>query len=261
MFNLSSIEIVIIVLSLALLLMLIFNLYKYIKHKKRKNLNYVIDVLVILVLLVLVVYTKNYFIREDREYAFDYESIPEYVDEGYIVLNNNEPFFNEEEWEEGILHFSELDKLGRCNEAHALLNYDLLPEEERGSIEEVKPSGWQVARYDDLIEDKFLFNRCHLIAFELCGENANPLNLITGTRYMNLNMVIYENQVSSYIHRTSNPVLYRVTPIFIDRELVCRGLLLEAKSIYDNQISFCVYFYNVQPGIEINYSNGESRRK
>ena len=261
MFNLTSIQISIIVLFLLLLIVLLYNLYKYLKHKKRKNLNYVIDCLILFGLLAVVLYNKNPFIKEDKEYVFDYESIPEYVDEAYIVLNDNEPFFEDEKWEEGVLHFSELDKLGRCKEAYALLNYDLLPDEERGSIEEVKPSGWQVARYDDLIEDKYLFNRCHLIAFELCGENANPLNLITGTRYMNLNMVYFENQVSSYIHHTSNPVLYRVTPVFIDSELVCRGILLEAKSIYDNQVSFCVYLYNVQPGIDINYSNGDSRRK
>lgn len=263
MTSLSQLEIIAIILVIIIILFLLFSIFMYAKNKKKKYRDYIVDALVLLAFIIVFVISRNYFFHEEREYSFDYASIPESNGEGYIVLNDNEPFFTKEDesWKEGELSFSSLDRLGRCREAHALLNYDLLPEEERGSIEEVKPSGWQVARYDDLIEDKYLFNRCHLIAFELCGENANNLNLITGTRYMNLNMVLYENQVSLYIHRTANPVLYRVTPVFIDNELVARGVLLEAKSIYDDEIRFCVYFYNEQPGIEINYTNGDSRRK
>ena len=261
MFINMTIDPFVVVIAIILLACIILFSFLYLKYKRKKYKNYVLDLIIILAILGLVVVSRNYFLNNQREYAFDYESLPETSEEGYVFINDNEPFFNDEDWIKGELHFSDLDNLGRCGEAYALLNYDLLPEEDRGSIDSVMPSGWQVAKYEDLIQDKFLFNRCHLIAFELCGENANILNLITGTRYMNLNMVLYENQVSSYIHRTGNPVLYRVTPVFIDRELVARGVLIEAKSLYDNQVRFCVYFYNEQPGIEIDYNTGHSHRK
>ena len=157
--------------------------------------------------------------------------------------------------------YAPLDELGRCGVAEACIGRDLMPTEDRGSIGQVKPSGWQTVKYD-FINGKYLYNRCHLIGFQLTAENANAGNLITGTRYMNVDgMLPFENMVADYIKETDNHVLYRVTPIFVDEELVARGVLLEAKSVEDNGegILFCVYVYNNQPGVEIDYLTGASK--
>lgn len=188
--------------------------------------------------------------------------VPEYSDVPYAVVHENKPFFNEEDYNsEPFESYAELDKYGRCGVASALVGVETLPKERRGSIGEVKPSGWHTIRYDNVIGDKYLYNRCHLIAFELTGENANPNNLITGTRYMNVEgMLPFENRVANYVKETKNHVLYRVTPIFDGRNLVASGVLMEAYSIEDNGagVMFNVYCYNVQPGIGIDYSNGDS---
>ena len=157
--------------------------------------------------------------------------------------------------------YSELDYLGRCGTAYANLSKELMPTEERGEIGSIKPSGWHTVKYPELIDDRYLYNRCHLIAFSLAGENANEKNLITGTRYMNIQgMLPFEREVLDYINETNNHVLYRVTPCFNEEELVARGVHMEAYSIEDQGmgISFNVFVYNVQPGILIDYSNGDS---
>jgi DNA-entry nuclease len=155
----------------------------------------------------------------------------------------------------------ELDSLGRCGTAYACVGVDIMPTEERGEIGMIKPSGWQTVRYDDLIDGMYLYNRCHLIGYQLAGENANEQNLITGTRYLNVEgMLPFENQVADYVNGTKNHVLYRVTPVFDGDNLLASGVLMEAYSVEDDGkgISFCVFAYNVQPGVNINYANGES---
>ena len=193
------------------------------------------------------------------------ESVIEDANIPYSVINNNIPTFTDEEKKqtEEYKKFSSLDSLGRCGTAQALIGVDLLPTEERGSIGMVKPSGWHTVRYDDLISDRYLYNRCHLIAHSLCGENANEENLITGTRYMNVEgMLPFEMEVLDYVRDTQNHVLYKVTPIFKDDELVARGVQMQAYSIEDNGkgISFNVYCPNVQPNIVIDYKTGDSKR-
>lgn len=193
------------------------------------------------------------------------EMIPDYSGEDVIVLNDNIPNFTEHDVEniEGE-YYSELDELGRCGPAVAMLHYSMMPTEERGTIGQVKPSGWHTIKYPDLIEGLYLYNRCHLIAYALTGENANEQNLITGTRYMNATtMLPYERQLMSYLDDSDYHVLYRVTPYFKDDELVARGVELEAYSVEDNgkDICFHVFVYNVQPGIEIDYATGESAVK
>ena len=195
---------------------------------------------------------------------FVYEELP--ADSGIpsAEINGNIPYFTEEEKNtDEYESYGKLDRLGRCTPAMAMIGRDMMPGEEREEIDSIRPSGFVGAKYDDLIEDGFLYNRCHLIAFELTGENANAENLITGTRYMNtMGMLPYENMTASYIRRTGNHVLYRVTPVFLDGELVCRGVLMEAWSVEDDGegICFCVFCRNVQPGIDIDYRSGKSTR-
>lgn len=186
---------------------------------------------------------------------------PEYDNESYAVINNNEPEFTEEDMTtESYEYYSELDSQGRCGVVYANLGLDLMPTEERQSIGQVKPSGWKTVKYDN-VDGKYLYNRCHLIGFQLSGENANEKNLITGTRYMNTEgMLPFENMVADYIKETGNHVFYRVTPIFEGDNLVASGVQMEAKSVEDDGEGICfnVYVYNVQPGIEIDYGTGES---
>ena len=190
------------------------------------------------------------------------DEVPVYSGDPYVVINDNEPSFSSEELEsDSFESYGELDDLGRCTIAFANLSSELMPQGERGSIGQVKPSGWQTVRYDS-VDGKYLYNRCHLIGWQLSGENANERNLITGTRYMNTEgMLPFENMVADYIKETDGHVLYRVTPIFVEDELVARGVQMEAYSIEDAGASICfnVFVYNVQPGIEIDYSDGSSR--
>ena len=194
--------------------------------------------------------------------SFDLNSIPEFADEPYVVLNNNEPEFDEEDLKkEAFEEYSQLDYLGRCGSAFAKIGIETMPTEERGEIGQIKPSGWQTRKYD-IVDGKYLYNRCHLIGYQLTAENANERNLITGTRYMNVEgMLPFENMVAEYVKKTKNHVLYRVTPIFKGENLVANGVQIEAKSVEDNGEGICfnVYIYNAQPGITIDYSNGESK--
>lgn len=189
------------------------------------------------------------------------DAIPAYDGKAYVAVNNNEPFFTDSDMTTTAFeNYSDLDSLGRCGVAYANICKDIMPTEERGKIGMIKPSGWHTVKYD-VIKDRYLYNRCHLIGYQLAGENANPKNLITGTRYLNVEgMFPFENLVADYVNNTGNHVLYRVTPMFSGSNLVANGVLIEAKSVEDNGggILFNVYCYNVQPGVGINYENGDS---
>jgi len=188
--------------------------------------------------------------------------IPEYTGTPYYVLNDNNPEFKEDEiTSEAYEYFSELDELGRCGVVHACVGRELMPTEDRESISHVKPSGWVNVPYD-FVDGRYLYNRSHLIGFQLTGENDNELNLITGTRYFNVEgMLPFENMVADYVKETDNHVMYRVTPIYDGDDLVCKGVQMEAWSVEDKGDGLCynVYIYNVQPGVVINYRTGESR--
>lgn len=192
---------------------------------------------------------------------FTLDNIPKYSGEPYVVVNNNKPFFADSVLTtKSYEQYSELDDLGRCGVVIASIGKDLMPTEEREYIGSVKPTGWQVSKYD-WVDGKYLYNRCHLIGFQLSGENANNKNLITGTRYMNVQgMLPFENMIADYVKETGKHVLYRVTPIFEGKNLVASGVLMEAKSVEDNGegIEFNVYCYNVQPGVEIDYATGKN---
>lgn len=197
--------------------------------------------------------------------SYDMSSIPEFNGkDAYVVLNNNEPNFTKEDMTtKSFEKYSKLDNLGRCGVAFANVGKDIMPTEERGSIGQVKPSGWQTIKYD-IVDGKYLYNRCHLIGYQLTGENANRENLVTGTRYLNIDgMLDFENDIADYVKKTGNHVLYRVTPIFQGSELVCRGVQMEALSVEDNGkgIKFNVFAYNAHPGVEIDYSTGKSKLK
>lgn len=187
--------------------------------------------------------------------------IPEYSGSPYVVINDNVPVFGELDSNLGAFEeYGDLDELGRCTEAISFVTPLLMPEDERGDISSVKPTGWHSVQYD-FIDGNNLYNRCHLIGFQLTGENANEKNLITGTRYMNVvGMLPFENMIADYVKETGEGVLYRVTPVYEGDELVARGVQLEAWSLADNGESICfnVYCYNVQPGVEIDYATGES---
>ena len=180
----------------------------------------------------------------------------------WTEINGNTPYFTDSDLiTQAYEDYSDLDELGRCGRAMACLGPETLPAEKRGEIGSVKPSGWHTAKYPDRIADNYLYNRCHLIAYELSAENANEKNLVTGTRYMNVNgMLDFENQTAWFIKNTGYHVLYRSTPVFKDNELVCRGILLEAKSVEDRGkgLCFCVWCPNVQPLIRIDYATGDS---
>lgn len=187
--------------------------------------------------------------------------IPAYTNKPYVVLNNNQPLFAAADFTtKSFEKYSKLDSLGRCGTAFANVGKDTMPQEKRGSIGQVKPSGWQTAKYD-FVDGKYLYNRCHLIGYQLTAENANERNLITGTRYLNVQgMLPFENMVADYVKETGNHVLYRVTPIFKGNNLVAEGVQLEARSVEDKGEGICfnVYCYNVQPGVVIDYATGRS---
>lgn len=193
--------------------------------------------------------------------AFSLREIPAYSGTPYTEVNGNQPYFTEEELTtQSFETYSELDSLGRCGMAYANVGQDLMPTEPRGEIGAVKPSGWHLVKYDN-VDGKYLYNRCHLIAYMLAAENANPQNLITGTRYLNVQgMLPFETKVCDYVKNTGNHVLYRVTPIFDGDNLLADGVLMEAYSVEDagEGICFCVFAYNVQPGIGIDYATGDN---
>lgn len=199
-------------------------------------------------------------IQEEKSYNLG--EIPKYNGKPYVIINNNKPNFAKEDLTTKTFEkYSKLDSLNRCKTAYANISKDTMPTEERGRIGMIKPSGWHTVKYD-VVEGKYLYNRCHLIGFQLAGENANKKNLITCTRQMNAKtMLEFENKVADYVKETNNHVLYRVTPIFEETNLLASGVQMEAMSVEDNGkgISFNVYLYNVQDGITIDYKTGESK--
>lgn len=244
------------------------------KREKNKIQKFIYGLIIIILGLIITYYSpkienneKNNNIQTTIS-SFDLSSIPEYTDNPYVYINNNIPNFREEEYTtKSFEKYSKLDDLGRCGVAYANICKEIMPkkDEKRESISEIKPSGWKNVKYDGIIDGNYLYNRCHLIGWQLAGENANKQNLITGTRYMNVEgMLPFEDLVDDYIEKNeNNHVLYRVTPIFKEKNLVASGVQMEAYSIEDNGkgIQFNIYVYNVQPGIEINYLTGESKLK
>lgn len=236
------------------------------RRKKKKYLNKML----VLVLVFLASYFVYYFRDEWINYSegsnktyehYNLESIPEYNGEAYIYLNDNIAEFTEEEkTTQSFEDYSSLDALGRCGVAFANVSKETMPTEDRESIGQVKPSGWHTVKYD-IVSGKYLYNRCHLIGYQLTGENANEENLITCTRYMNATtMLQFEDEVAAYVKETGNHVLYRVTPYFEGDNLVATGVQMEAYSVEDNgELQFNVFVYNVQPGIIIDYATGDSR--
>ena len=197
-------------------------------------------------------------------YSYNLDNIPEYNGENYVIINDNNPVFDDEyKTEVSFEMYSELDYLGRCGEAFANVSLDTMPDGPRGSIGSVKPTGWQTVKYD-IVDGKYLYNRCHLIGYQLTAENANKKNLITCTRQMNVGaMLDYENKVANYIKETGNHVLYRVTPIFEGNNLLAKGVQMEGYSVEDNGkgVNFNIFVYNVQNEIDIDYKTGESSLK
>ena len=240
------------------------------KRRKNKQSNIYFIVALIIFLIVGVYEGKIVFqpIEDNsnvvNQVSYDLASIPEYSNANYVVLNNNEPNFTESDYTtDSFERYSELDSLGRAKVAYANIGVDLMPTEERGSIVQVKPSGWHLVKYD-IVNGKYLYNRCHLIGFQLTGENANEKNLITCTRQMNtVGMLEFENKVANYIKSTNNHVLYRVTPIYKDDNLLASGVVMEAYSVEDSGegIKFNIFVYNVQDGIDIDYKTGDSKLK
>lgn len=194
--------------------------------------------------------------------SYDIDNIPDYDGNSYVIVNDNNPYFKEEDYTTtSYEEYSKLDYLGRCGPAIANISTDLMPTEKRGSIGMIKPTGWHTIKYDH-VDGKYLYNRCHLIGYQLTGENANTQNLITCTRSMNTKgMLQFENKVADYIKKTNNHVLYRVTPVFEGDNLLATGVEIEAYSIEDNGqgIKFNVFVYNIEDGIIIDYKTGDSR--
>lgn len=199
--------------------------------------------------------------EESAESAVSPEDVPEFAGEPYVTIGDNQPEFDEQDFTtEAFEIYAELDDLGRCGTAYANICEELMPTEERGSIGQIKPSGWHTVKYN-CVDGKYLYNRCHLIGYQLAGENANEKNLITGTRYLNVDgMLPFENLVADYVKETDHHVLYRVTPIYQGDNLVASGVQMEGYSVEDQGEGICynVYVYNEQPGVVIDYATGES---
>lgn len=212
--------------------------------------------------LVLLFLILVYSYSNDKSYSKD--EIPSYSGNDYVVLNNNIPYFSKEDKEKSSFEeYYDLDYLGRATGAFSNISAEIMPNKERESISSIKPTGFKTVKYDS-IDGKYLYNRCHLIGYQLTGENANIKNLITCTRHMNtVSMLPFENEIAFYIKKTNNHVLYRVTPVYTKDNLVADGVIMEAYSIEDNGegVMFNVFVYNIQDGIEINYKNGDSKEK
>ncbi|WP_297181949.1 DNA/RNA non-specific endonuclease [uncultured Enorma sp.] len=198
--------------------------------------------------------------------VFDLSQVPAYDGSPYAAINDNVPTIGEDDIPAQSESYAPLDELGRCGAAVAVVSPSTMPAEgeERGSIGMVKPTGWHTVRYDDLVDGRYLYNRCHLIGWQLTAENDNERNLVTGTRYMNTEgMLPFENEVVDYVDRTGGRVLLRVEPVFEGDELVCRGVHMETRSLDDGGlgVAFNVFCYNVQPGVGIDYATGESWRE
>ena len=226
---------------------------------KRKNGIFLVCLIAIIALVVTI--ALNQTDNQNRDTTILLDSLPAFSGEPYVVVNNNNPEFDQNDITDHSFEFySELDMLNRCGYVIACIGKEAMPTEERGSIGQVRPSGWQTIKYD-FVDGKYLYNRCHLIGYQLTGENANERNLITGTRYLNIEgMLPFENLVADYVKETGNHVMYRVTPVFKGNELVARGVQIEALSVEDDGYGVCfnIYAYNNQPGIKIDYTTGES---
>ena len=243
--------------------------------KQRKNLNKLIVAIIVIAvgLIIGIAEGRGNEILQDiktsvlgitEEQSYNIGQIPEYSGKAYVTINNNKPNFKEEDkTTKSFEKYSNLDSLNRCGVAYANVSKETMPTEERGRIGMIKPSGWHTVKYNN-VDGKYLYNRCHLIGYQLTGENANEKNLITCTRYMNtVGMLEFENKVANYVKETNNHVLYRVTPIFEGNNLLASGTQMEAYSVEDQGkgISFNVYVYNIQEGITIDYKTGESKLK
>ncbi len=236
--------------------------------RKKRNISMLLSSLALaLIIGIYTYYTDNssaYVNNDDiTNIKYDISDIDKFTGYNYIELNGNIPVFEEIDTSKSFEEYSELDSLGRAGSAFANIGVDLMPTEKRGSIGMIKPSGWHTIKYD-IVDGKYLYNRCHLIGYQLTGENANEKNLITCTRQMNTKgMLDFENKVADYIKSTSNHVLYRVTPVYKNDNLLATGVIIEAKSVEDNGegILFNVFVYNIQNGIEIDYKTGESSLK
>lgn len=242
------------------------------KKRYKSKYNLIIYIITLVIILVAGYYENKYVpnvenievkqATSSNQMSFDLSDIPEFDGVSpYITINNNEPEFPEEDFvTKSFEKYSELDTLGRCGIAYANVCIDTMPTESRDEISKVKPTGWHSVRYD-CVDGKYLYNRCHLIGYQLTAENANKKNLITGTRYLNVEgMLPFENQVAEYVKSTKQHVLYRVTPIFKEDNLVASGVQMEAESVEDRGkgIKFNIYLYNVQPNIKIDYLTGNS---
>ena len=237
---------------------------------RKKKTNILISILTSIVIFLLCYFIEDIVNSINKSYAYDYSlsyeisNIPEYSGNNFVYINNNEPTFTDsEKVSYSYESYSGLDYLGRCGTAIANIGTDIMPTTDRGSIGSVKPTGWHTVKYD-IVDGKYLYNRCHLIGYQLTGENANRNNLITCTRQMNTKgMLDFENKVADYIKETNNHVLYRVTPIFYNDNLIATGVNIEALSIEDHGkgIKFNVFIYNVQDGIDIDYKTGDSKLK
>ncbi len=195
-----------------------------------------------------------------NETSYSIENIPDYSGKDYIVLNNNVPNLSKSDGDKSFESYSDLDSLGRCGATYANISKEIMPTEKRGSIGMIKPSGWHTVKYDN-VNGKYLYNRCHLIGYQLSGENANEKNLITCTRHMNADtMLEFENKVADYVKNTNHHVLYKVTPIFEGDNLLAKGVIMEGLSLEDDEIMFNVFVYNVQDGIYIDYKTGDSKK-
>lgn len=228
--------------------------------QQTKTIHLTVKQALLVVVLLIVVSAVRWYLTPPAE-TYSMENIPPYDGTPYVVLNDNQPSFTAEDMTDVSYEFySDLDELGRCGVTEACIGRDLMPTEKRGDISSVKPTGWVQNQYD-FVDGKSLWNRCHLIGFQLAGENANECNLMTGTRYLNVEgMLPFENLVADYVKETDNHVLYRVTPAFQGTELVARGVQMEAYSVEDSGDGVCfnVFCYNVQPGVEIDYATGDN---
>ena len=239
---------------------------KCMRNKTKKILIFLFNIITLLAFVLIFnqeVSNSLTSILRKNEISYSIDEIPLYSGDSYVVINDNQPNFNIDELSTSTFEiYSELDYLGRCGTAFANVSINTLPTTERGSIGMIKPSGWHTVKYDN-ISGKYLYNRCHLIGYQLAGENANKKNLITCTRQMNtMGMLQFENKVVDYVKNTKNHVYYRVTPIFKDNNLLASGVQLEALSVEDKGkgIKLNVFIYNVQDGIEIDYLTGESKK-
>ncbi len=232
------------------------------KREKKKLIKLLSTLVIILFIAIVGYYQKDLQENETVVNVLNLDEIPEFNENTpYVTINNNQPNFEEKYFStESFESYSELDSLGRCGTAFANIGIDIMPTEDREPIGQVKPTGWHTVKYD-FVDGKYLYNRCHLIGYQLTAENANEKNLITGTRYMNVEgMLPFENQVAEYVKNTSNHVLYRVTPIFKNNNLLASGVQIEAESVEDKGagILFNVYVYNNQPNVKIDYLTGDS---